>query len=150
MILLSVFALLALLLAAVGIAGVVGYTVVQRSQEIGVRMALGAQPRDVLRLVVGQSLTWMAAGLVVGFIASLGLVRMLGSLLFGVTPTDPVVLGSVAVVLAVVTIRPARFPRGERRRSIRSRLYAVNRRRCGGAKRCGRCARCGYCLTPKA
>ena len=110
MILLSAFALLALLLAAVGIAGVVGYTVVQRSQEIGVRMALGAQPRDVLRLVVGQSMTWMAAGLIVGVIASLGLVRMLGSLLFGVTPTDPVVLGSVAVVLAVVTMAASAIP----------------------------------------
>ncbi len=110
MILLSVFALLALVLAAVGIAGVVGYTVVQRSQEIGVRMALGAQPRDVLRLVVGQSVTWMAAGLGVGLIASLMLVRMLGSLLFGVTPTDPIVLGSVAVVLAVVTVLASAIP----------------------------------------
>jgi putative ABC transport system permease protein len=110
MILLSVFALLALVLAAVGIAGVVGYTVVQRSQEIGVRMALGAQPRDVLRLVVGQSLTWMAAGLGVGLVASLMLVRMLGSLLFGVTPTDPIVLGSVAVVLAMVTVLASAIP----------------------------------------
>jgi putative ABC transport system permease protein len=110
MILLSVFALLALTLAAIGIAGVVGYTVVQRSQEIGLRMALGAQPRDVLRLVVGQSMAWMAAGLIAGLIASLGLVRMLGSLLFGVTPTDPVVLGSVAVVLAVVTMAASAIP----------------------------------------
>jgi putative ABC transport system permease protein len=110
MILLSVFALLALILAAVGIAGVVGYTVVQRSQEIGVRMALGAQPRDVLRLVVGQSLTWMGAGLVVGIIAALMLGRTLKSLLYEVTPTDPIVLGSVAVVLAVVTVLASAIP----------------------------------------
>jgi predicted permease len=110
MILLSGFALLALTLAAVGIAGVVGYTVVQRSQEIGVRMALGAQPHDVLRLVVGQSLAWMAAGLAVGLIAALMLVRILGSLLYGVTPTDPVVLGSVALVLAVVAVAASVIP----------------------------------------
>jgi predicted permease len=112
MILLTAFALLALALAAVGIAGVVGFTVVQRSREIGVRMALGAQSSDVLRLVVGQSLSWMAAGLVVGLVGAVGLVRLLGSLLYGVTPTDPLVLGGVCALLVLVTagasIVPAR------------------------------------------
>ena len=110
MMLLSGFAALALALAAVGIAGVVGYSVVQRTQEIGIRMALGAESKDVLRLVVGQSMTWMAAGLIVGLIASLGLVRMLGSLLYGVTPTDPLVLASVSTVLAVVTMAASAIP----------------------------------------
>jgi len=110
MVLLSAFALLALVLAAIGIAGVVGYTVVQRSQEIGVRMALGAEPQHVLHLIVGQSMTWMAGGLAAGLVASLGLVRLLGSLLYGVTATDPIVLASVCAVLAAVTLTASLIP----------------------------------------
>jgi putative ABC transport system permease protein len=102
MLLLTAFALLALVLAAVGIAGVVGYTVAQRSQEIGVRMALGAQRRDVLRLVVGQSMVWMGAGLGVGLAAAIVVARFMGSLLFNVSPTDPTVLAAASVMLAAV------------------------------------------------
>ena len=110
MLLLSTFALLALVLAAVGIAGVVGYTVVQRSQEIGVRMALGARPADVLQLVVGQSMSWMAGGLGAGLVASLALVRLLGAMLYGVTPSDPLVLGTVSSLLAAVTLAASIIP----------------------------------------
>jgi predicted permease len=112
MVLLSVFALIALVLAAVGIAGVVAYTVVQRSQEIGVRMALGAQSRHVLRLVVGQSMAWMLGGLAGGLLASFGLLRLLGSLLYNVTPTDPVVMASVSAIVAAVTLGASVIPAG--------------------------------------
>ncbi|HEY2943634.1 MAG TPA: ABC transporter permease [Vicinamibacteria bacterium] len=112
MLLLSAFAALALALAGVGIGGVVGYSVAQRRQEIGVRMALGAQGRDVLRLVVGQGLSWTLAGLLVGLSASFGLLRLLRTLLFGVEPSDPRVLAIVTVVLvgmaALASYVPAR------------------------------------------
>jgi putative ABC transport system permease protein len=104
MLLLTGFALLALVLAAVGIAGVVGYSVVQRTQEIGVRMALGAQPRDVLRLIVGHSLSWTLAGVGAGLIAAMGLLRLLRALLYGVTPTDPFVLAGVSLLLLAVAV----------------------------------------------
>ena len=104
MLLLSGFALLALVLAAVGIAGVVGYSVVQRTQEIGVRVALGAQAGDVLRLVIGQSLSWTLGGVAVGLAASLGLLRFLRTLLFGITPADPMVLGGVSLLVVAVAL----------------------------------------------
>jgi ABC-type antimicrobial peptide transport system permease subunit len=104
MLLLTGFALLALVLAAVGIAGVVGYSVVQRTQEIGVRMALGAQPRDVLRLIVAHSLSWTLAGVGAGLIAALGMLRLLRAVLFGVSPTDPFVLGGVSLLLTAVAL----------------------------------------------
>jgi predicted permease len=110
MLLLSGFALLALVLAAVGIAGVVGYSVVQRTQEIGVRMALGAQPRDVLRLVVGHSVVWVLAGVGCGLVASVGLLRFLQTMLYGVTPTDPAVLSVVSVVLFAVAVGASYWP----------------------------------------
>ena len=102
--LLTAFAVLALTLAAVGIAGVVGYTVVQRSPEIGVRMALGAQPADVLRLIVVQSLTWVGVGLVAGVAAALAASRLVASLLYEVQPTDPIVLALATAALATVAI----------------------------------------------
>jgi putative ABC transport system permease protein len=108
--LLTGFALLALALAAVGIAGVVAYSVVQQSQEIGLRMALGAQPRDVMRLVVGHSMAWTLGGLAVGLGASFGVLRLLRSLLFGVTPTDPVVLAAVSVLLICVALAASYLP----------------------------------------
>ena len=114
--LLTAFAILALTLAAVGIAGVVGYTVVQRSPEIGVRMALGAQPADVLRLIVLQSLTWVAAGLGIGIAAAIGASRLLASLLFEVQPTDPIVLTLVSIALAVVALAASVIPA---RRAVR-------------------------------
>jgi putative ABC transport system permease protein len=110
MLLLTGFAVLALVLAAVGIAGVVGYSVVQRTPEIGVRMALGAQRRDVLRLILGHSLAWALGGIAVGLVGALGLFRLLETLLFGVTPTDPYVLGSVSALLIGVVLGASYLP----------------------------------------
>jgi putative ABC transport system permease protein len=110
MLLLSGFGLLALILAAVGIAGVVGYSVVRRTQEIGLRMALGAQRGDVLRLVLGQSLIWTLAGVVAGLAAAFGLLRFLDTLLYGIKPADPWVLGAVSVLLVGVALAASYLP----------------------------------------
>jgi putative ABC transport system permease protein len=110
MYLLSGFAVLALILAAIGIAGVVGYSVVQRTSEIGVRVALGARRADVLRLILGHSLAWAIGGVVLGIAGAIWLLRLLGSLLYGVTPYDPVVLGSVSVALVAVVLAASYLP----------------------------------------
>lgn len=110
MLLLSAFASLALILSAVGIAGVVGYSVVQRTYEIGIRVALGAQPRDVLKLVLGGSMLWTLGGVAVGIAGALGLTRLLGKLLYGVRPTDPVILGATAILLIIVALAACYFP----------------------------------------
>jgi putative ABC transport system permease protein len=111
-VLLGAFGALALLLASVGIYGVVSFGVAQRRREIGIRTALGANPRDVLRLVFRQALRLAAIGLAIGAVAAVGLTRFLSSLLFGVGPTDPVTFGSVGMlvlgVVAVACARPAR------------------------------------------
>jgi putative ABC transport system permease protein len=111
--LLTGFALLALVLAAVGIAGVVSYSVTQRTQEIGIRLALGAQPRDVLRLIVRGSVTWTLAGLAAGLVAALALGRYMETMVFGVKPTDPFVLGAVSAVLFTVSLLAAYLPARE-------------------------------------
>ncbi len=98
-ILLGIFAALALLLASIGIYGVLSYLVAQRTQEIGVRMALGARRADVLRLVLADGARMMLVGIAIGVLAALGLTRWMASLLFGVTPTDPLTFAAVAVVL---------------------------------------------------
>jgi putative ABC transport system permease protein len=102
MMLLVTFAALAGLLAAIGIYGVMSYTVAQSTREIGIRMALGAQQNDVLRLVVGQGLVLILLGLGIGFAGAFGLTRLMASLLFGVTVTDPVTFGGVSAVLMIV------------------------------------------------
>jgi putative ABC transport system permease protein len=102
MLLLSTFAVLALMLAAVGIVGVVSYSVAQRTHEIGIRMALGARAFDVLSMVVRGSMGWVLAGIAIGIAGSLGLTRLLRDLLYGVRPADPVVLGAVSVLLTIV------------------------------------------------
>jgi putative ABC transport system permease protein len=110
MILLAVFSVLALALASVGIAGVVSYAVAQRTHEIGIRMALGASPVDVLKLIGGQSGIWVLAGLVIGIAGALGVTRMLVGLLYEVRPADPLVLGAVSLVLAVVAFCACYLP----------------------------------------
>jgi putative ABC transport system permease protein len=109
-ILLGTFALLALILAAVGIIGAVSYSVAQRTHEIGVRIALGARPLDVLKLIVSGSMKWVLAGIGFGIVSSLGLMRLLGILLYEVKPTNPGVLGIVALLLAGVALLASYIP----------------------------------------
>lgn len=108
--LLTGFAALALTLAAVGIIGVVSYSVTQRTQEIGIRMALGAARGDVLKLILSGSMGWVLVGIAVGVVAALGLTRLLGTLLYGVKPESPFVLASVSIVLACVALLASYIP----------------------------------------
>jgi predicted permease len=110
MMLLGGFAGLALLLASVGIYGVVAYIVGQRTREIGIRVALGAQRIDVLRLVIGQGAWMVFCGLVAGVAAALALTRLMDSLLFGISPTDPLTFACVAVLLSVVALSACYLP----------------------------------------
>jgi putative ABC transport system permease protein len=104
MILLDVFAVLALVLACVGIYGVVSYLVGQRTHEIGVRIALGAQRSDVMRLVLAEGAKLALVGVVAGLGASFGLTRLLANQLFGVTSYDPLTYAAVAVLLMLVAV----------------------------------------------
>jgi putative ABC transport system permease protein len=110
MLLLAIFAGVALALAAVGIYGVLSYTVTQRTREIGIRMALGAERRDVMRLVVGQGFRLVVIGLAIGIVAALGLSRLMASLLFGVSPSDPATFLAVPAVLAAVALVASYVP----------------------------------------
>jgi putative ABC transport system permease protein len=110
MLVLAGFASLGLALAAVGIAGVVSYAVAQRTQEIGIRMALGARAGDVLGLMVSGSMVWVMVGIGLGVVGSAGLTRLLGGLLYGVRPTDPAVFASVSVLLACVAFLASYVP----------------------------------------
>jgi putative ABC transport system permease protein len=110
MLLLGAFAVIALLLAASGLFGVMAYTVAQRTHEIGVRLALGAQTRDVLRLVVGNGMALAALGVAVGLAGAFGLTRLMSSLLFGVTPTDAATFVIVSVVLLAVALLACYIP----------------------------------------
>jgi len=100
----GIFAGVALVLAALGIYGVVSHAVAQRTHEIGVRMALGAALGDVVRLVTRQGLTPVAVGLAIGIAAGLAVSRLLAGMLYGITPTDPVTYGSVIAILAGVAL----------------------------------------------
>jgi putative ABC transport system permease protein len=108
--LLTVFAAVALLLAAVGIYGVMSYSVAQRTHEIGIRMAMGAQRRDVVRLVVGQGLLLTAVGVALGAAGAFGLTRLMTGLLYGVTATDPATFGVVALVLSAAALLACYLP----------------------------------------
>ena len=113
MLLLSVFAALALLLACVGIYGVVAYLVRQRVREIGVRVALGAGSGDILRLVIGEGLRMAAIGTVLGAVGALALTRAMDAELFGVSPHDPATFVAVACVLVVVAVLACYLPARE-------------------------------------
>ena len=108
--LLGIFSILALGLAAIGIYGVMSYLVTQRTQEIGVRMALGAQKRQVLKLVVGKGMALAVTGIALGLVASLALTRLMRSLLFEVTPTDWVTLAVASIVLLTVALLACYIP----------------------------------------
>jgi len=110
LLLVGIFAATALTLAAVGIYGVVAFSVTRRTQEIGIRMALGAQRSDVLRLVLGEGARLAVLGVAIGIAASLALTRLMSTLLFGVSATDPVTFVSVAVLLTVVALLACYIP----------------------------------------
>ena len=102
--------LIALLLGAVGIHGVLSYDVARRRREIGIRMALGAQPTGILRLVVGQSAILAGVGLVVGAAGAFALTRFLNTMLFGVSAHDPATLVAVAALMAAVALAATAIP----------------------------------------
>ena len=110
MLLLAVFAGAALLLAAVGLYGVISFSVGERTHEIGIRMAMGASYADVLRLVVGQGLVLSMTGMGFGVVAALALTRLMTSLLFNVTATDPLTFVAIPLVLAGVALGACLVP----------------------------------------
>jgi predicted permease len=106
----GIFAALALVLASVGIYGVISYLVQQRTQEIGVRVALGAKRSDVLRLILGEGMRIAGAGVILGLMASFGLTRLMASLLYGVSATDPLTFIAVAALLTIVALAACYIP----------------------------------------
>jgi putative ABC transport system permease protein len=110
LILLVSFAALALLLAAVGIYGVLAYSVQQRTQEIGIRMALGAQRREILGLVLGHGARLTLMGVAIGIAAAFGLTRFLSSQIYGIKATDPVTFIGVAILLTLVALLACYIP----------------------------------------
>ena len=99
-----------MLLAAVGLYGVMSYTVSQSTRELGLRMALGADASDLLRLVMSHGLALMAGGVVLGAAAALGLTRLIGNLLYKVSPHDPVAFGSAFLVMAIASLAACFLP----------------------------------------
>ena len=116
MVLLAAFATAALLLAAVGIYGLVAYTITRRTAEIGIRVALGARAGDVLGLVFGQAGRLVGLGLAAGFAGALGLTQLMSALLFGVSPHDPLTFGAIALLVCLVAALACLLPA---RRAIR-------------------------------
>jgi putative ABC transport system permease protein len=110
LLLVGLFASAALALAAVGIYGVVAFSVARRTQEIGIRMAIGAGRSDVLRLVLGEGARMAVFGVVIGMGASLAITRLMSTLLFGISPTDPLTFAGVAVLLSFVTLAASYVP----------------------------------------
>jgi putative ABC transport system permease protein len=108
--LLGVFAFIALALAAVGIYSVIAYSVAQRTQEIGVRLALGAQTGAILKLVVGQGMKLVASGVALGLAASFSLTRLMSNMLFGVSAVDPMTFGAITLLLTFVGLLACWIP----------------------------------------
>ena len=109
---LAAFSFLAVMLAAVGLYGVLAQYVTQRTSEIGVRIALGARSSDIARLVARRGGVPALAGLLIGFIASSAVTRYLSSLLYGITPTDPITLGAVILVMIAASAIAISLPAG--------------------------------------
>jgi ABC-type antimicrobial peptide transport system permease subunit len=110
MLLLALFAASALMLSAIGIYGVMAYFVTQRTREIGIRMALGAAPRTVLTMVLGQGARLTAAGVAIGLAGAIALTRAISTLLFAVSPRDPATLATLSIVLAAVALAACYVP----------------------------------------
>jgi ABC-type antimicrobial peptide transport system permease subunit len=110
MILLNAFAVVALLLASIGLYGVISYLVGQRTHELGIRLALGAQRRHVLWLVIGHGTKMALSGVALGLLAALGLTRLLGQMLYGVTATDPATFTIIALLLSAVAVLACWIP----------------------------------------
>jgi ABC-type antimicrobial peptide transport system permease subunit len=110
LLLVGLFAAVALVLAAVGLYGVIAFFVARRTQEIGIRMAIGAQRSDVLRLVLGEAARMAAVGVAVGVVASLAATRLLSGLLFGISATDPLTYVGVAALLSLVALAASYIP----------------------------------------
>jgi ABC-type antimicrobial peptide transport system permease subunit len=108
--LLTVFALSALVLAAIGVYGLMVFSVQQRTRELGIRLALGATPREVQRIVVRQAIGLTAVGVAVGAAASMGLARYLSSMLYGVKPVDPASIVASCLMLSIVAVAAAYLP----------------------------------------
>jgi ABC-type antimicrobial peptide transport system permease subunit len=109
-VLLGLFAGLALALAAVGTYGILSYLVAERQQEIGIRMALGADRGEILRMVLSRGILLSGVGLTIGLAGAFGLTRVIKTMLYNVTPTDPLTLGLVAGVIAIVAVAACLVP----------------------------------------
>jgi ABC-type antimicrobial peptide transport system permease subunit len=108
--LLGTLGLLALVLAALGVYGVLSFIVGARTREIGIRVAMGATPRSVVALIARQAMVWTLSGMAIGLALALGASRVLGSLLYGISPTDPLTFGTVIVLLGAAAAAAAVIP----------------------------------------
>src|SRR5262249_7472222 len=123
--LMEAFAVISLTLAIVGIYGVMAHSISQRTQEIGIRLALGARPAAILSLIVGQGLVLAAIGVIVGLAAAFGLTRLMTSLLYGVSATDPATFAAIALLLTVAALVSCYLPA---RRAVKVDPMAALRR----------------------